>query len=399
MSFLLFFRASLYEIRDIKLIDYFEKFFWGYSMNRIILSSLVLLFTYSSFAKDSEIKITWGGYVDSQFAYDLNKPASGDRAFFTQPAAHNEFNLNLGHLDVNLASEKIRGRFALQAGTSVQVNYAGEPQTGSLGGPDLAQHIQEARLGYKLSDKTWIDAGVFFAHVGAESWISQNNLTLTRSFVAEYSPYYLSGVKLTHMMNDNLTLQLLVTNGWQNIAENNTDKNIGTGIEYAMDRIVLAYNTLIGREISSDLNGNPRDAEFRHFHNFIVKNKDAKIFEWILQVDTGFQTKPGESDFSQWFGASLMGRYQIAENKKIALRLEHFQDKDQIVFITNQPDGFNAIGGSIGFDQTLESGIAHNLQWRTELRYIVADADVFPKNNSELSKTNLTATTSLSFSF
>jgi hypothetical protein len=364
-------------------------------MKQLVSLFLILSVNAKVWAQESPPRVQWNGFVDTQYAFDFNNPPNGDRAFTTQPARANEFNLNLGYLDVVIDENKLRGRIALQAGTSVQSNYSSEPQKGVVSGPDLARNIQEARIGYKVSEKTWVDAGIFFAHVGAESWISKNNLTLTRSLVADYSPYYLSGVKLTHAATNSLTLQLLVTNGWQNISENNTDKSIGTGIEYTWEKVSLAYNTLIGNEVSPDINGAARKGQFRHFHDFILRSRNTEAFEWIAQFDTGFQQKSQSSNFSQWIGASLMGRYKIAEDKKVSLRLEHFQDPDQIVLVTQRPESFKAYGGSVGFDQTLE----HGLLWRTELRYLSAKAAVFPKNTSDFSKNNLTATTSLALSF
>lgn len=364
-------------------------------MKKRIISMLVFSFTASAFAEDAKPKLTWGGFVDTQYAFDFNSPASGDRAYSTQPARTNEFNLNLAHLEAQVTADKLRGRLALQAGTSVQSNYAAEPNNGAVGGPDLSRHLQEARIGYKVSEKTWVDAGIFFAHVGAETWISRDNLNLTRSLVADFSPYYLSGVKITHAASDRLTLQLLVTNGWQNISENNTDKNIGTGVEYSFDHFSLAYNTLIGNEVSPDLNGLSRPAEFRHYHNFIIRNKNAENLEWAAQFDVGFQKKTLGSGDSEWFGASLMARYKISENQKIAFRVEYFNDPDQIIIVTNQTESFNAYGASIGLDQTLE----YNLLWRTELRYLQADENVFPKNAADVSKQNMTATTSLALTF
>lgn len=364
-------------------------------MKYLSLLVSILFISSVSFADESKPNISWGGFVDTQYAFDFNNPSNGDRAYSTQPARSNEFNLNLGFLDVNVNADKLRGRFALQAGTSVQSNYSAEPSRGSISGPDLSRHIQESRIGYRISDKTWVDAGIFFAHVGAESWISRDNLTLTRSLVADYSPYYLSGVKLTHSASEALTFQLLITNGWQNISENNTDKNVGTGIEYSWDHLSVAYNTLIGNEVSPDLNGTPRSGEFRHFHNFILRSKNTESFEWAAQFDIGFQQKPSNSEFSRWSGGSLMGRYKIGDGQKVSFRLEHFNDPDQVILVTNRPENFNAFGGSIGFDQTLE----YKISWRTELRYLVADADVFPKNSTDFSKENLTAVTSLALSF
>ncbi len=364
-------------------------------MKCLVLPIITLLFCKLSLANDSKLKITWGGFIDSQYAYDFNNPANVDRVFTTQPSRSNEFNLNLGHIEVNLNSDKLRSRFAIQTGTSVQINYAAEPSVGSISGSDVSRHIQEARIGYRISKSTWVDAGIFFAHVGAETWLSKDNINLTRSLVADFSPYYLSGVKLTHQATEALTLQLLITNGWQNISENNSDKNIGTGIDYSLDHISFLYNTLIGNEVSADLNGNPRPGSFRHYHNFIIKSKNTKTSNWAAQFDIGFQQKEFESNYSRWFGASLMGRFKISKSQKISLRAEYFKDADQIIIVTNRPDSFNVFGGSIGFDQELEN----NLFWRTEFRYLQGDSDIFPKDDSKFSKSNSTLTTSLALSF
>lgn len=294
-----------------------------------------------------------------------------------------------------MESDKVRGRFALQAGTSVQSNYSSEPQNGSVSGASLSRHIQEAKLGYAINDKTWIDAGIFFAHVGSESWISKDNLTLSRSLVADYSPYYLSGVKLTHMWTDRLTTQILVTNRWQNVSENNTEKNLGTAIEYSFDQVVVAYNAMLGNEVSSDLNGAARKGEFRHFHNFILKNKSPEKIEWIVQADLGFQKKFEETSYSSWWGTTLMTRYKLNETQKISLRLEHFQDDDQIIIVTGQAAPFKATGGSIGFDQALEDGV----MWRNEVRYLVAQDEIFPKQTNSFANDNVTLITSLDFNF
>lgn len=354
---------------------------------------LALMSPNISFA-DSEKKITWGGFIDTQYALDFNSPPNGDRAFTTQPARDNEFNLNLGFIEVNLTSPKTTGRLAFQAGTSVQSNYSSEPKRGSISGGDLSRHIQEAKIGYLIGEKTRVDAGIFFAHVGSESWISRDNLVLTRSLVAEYSPYYLSGLKITHSLSERLTAQVLVTNGWQNISENNKDKNLGTGVEYNFEYVTIAYNAMFGNEVSGDLNGTPRKGEFRHFHNFILKNRSPERLEWIAQADAGFQRKPDSPDYSSWWGASFMGRYKLNETQKVAFRLEHYEDADQIIIVTGQAAPFNATGGSLGFDQTLDEGLV----WRNEIRILASTESIFPKEGA-LAKDNTTVTTSLAFSF
>ena len=89
-------------------------------------------------AQDSTRTVTVGAFVDAYYAWDFNRPGPGnfDRAFTTQPARHEEFNVNLASVEVKLSGEHTRGRVALQAGTAVQSNYAGEPRTGSISGPE-----------------------------------------------------------------------------------------------------------------------------------------------------------------------------------------------------------------------------------------------------------------------
>ena len=77
---------------------------------------------------DTAPKVTFGGFIDSYYAFDFNRPASFDRAYTTQPARHNEFNVNLAFIEAKIDAPRYRGRLALQAGTSVQSNYAGEPR-------------------------------------------------------------------------------------------------------------------------------------------------------------------------------------------------------------------------------------------------------------------------------
>ncbi|MEI4896533.1 outer membrane beta-barrel protein, partial [Klebsiella pneumoniae] len=84
-----------------------------------------------------------------------------------------------------------------------------------------------------LASKLWIDGGVFFAPFGAENWISRDNWTYTRSLIADNSPYYEAGAKITWQATPTLGLQLHLINGWQNISETNSDKAIGARIDWS----------------------------------------------------------------------------------------------------------------------------------------------------------------------
>ncbi|RYY06351.1 MAG: porin, partial [Sphingobacteriaceae bacterium] len=145
-------------------------------------------------------------------------------------------------LDTKYNDDNFRGRLALHTGTYVESNYAAEPQ--------LLKNIFEASAGFKLFDKVWIDAGIFPAHIGFESAISKDNWTYSRSLMADYSPYYEAGVKVSTNFTDNFSGQFLVLNGWQNIKENNNSKAVGFQFQYKpLDKLTLTYNNFLGNEM------------------------------------------------------------------------------------------------------------------------------------------------------
>ena len=71
---------------------------------------------------DTAVTVAFGGFVDSYYAYDFGRPVNFDRPFTTQAVRHNEFNVNLAYVEAKVSGPRVRGRLALQAGTSVQSN-------------------------------------------------------------------------------------------------------------------------------------------------------------------------------------------------------------------------------------------------------------------------------------
>lgn len=135
--------------------------------------------------------LTFSGYAETYYSYDFANPENHIRpGFFYNYNKHNEVNLNLGFAKMNYSSSTVRGNFALMAGTYAEYNLAAES--------DLMQHVFEANVGVRISSKAnlWVDAGIMPSHIGFESAIGKDNMTLTRSILAENSPYYESGVKI-----------------------------------------------------------------------------------------------------------------------------------------------------------------------------------------------------------
>lgn len=342
---------------------------------------------------DTTPRIAFGGFIDSYFAYDFNRPANLDRAFTTQAARHDEFNINLAYVDATLSAPRLRGRFAAQFGTSVQANYASEPHVGTLSGPDVSRFIQEAFVGYQVAPTLWIDGGVFFSPFGSESWISRDNWTYTRSLIAENSPYYEAGIKATWQTTSTLAIQLHVINGWQNISETNTDKALGVRIDYTpSSRLALAYDGFLGNEMPTTV---PRQA--RIWQEGIVTLTPSSAWQLRGTLDYGTQERANGNGNASWRGYAAIARYQVSPQLAIAARAEGYSDPEQVIITTGASSGLRASGWSVNADIVPQS----RMLWRTEFRWLGADAALFPSTagGGRLAQNDPLMVTSLALTF
>ncbi|MCU0825464.1 MAG: porin [Leptospira sp.] len=298
--------------------------------------------------------LSFGVFADTYYSHNLNYPKNRNRLYTTQAVRNDELNLNLGFVDVKWEGDRFRGRIALQAGTSVNSNYANEvgPNKNSV------KHIQEAYIGYRLSRDTWVDAGIYLGHIGYESWISSENWNYTRALSSEYVPYYAAGIRFSHQISDRLNFQFHIMNGWQNISETNKDKSFGTQLKYNWNpKLIFTYNTFIGNE------GLDRERkQTRYYQNLIItweilkwisiatladigiqKNKQMFVYEpyWqLVNPSLRDYRETGSNSFSQWYQAGLWVKFQWTSFYRVSFRVERMYDPEQVIIQTNSRDGF-----------------------------------------------------------
>jgi Putative beta-barrel porin-2, OmpL-like. bbp2 len=320
---------------------------------------------------DTSVVRSFGGFVDTYYAWDFDRPHFFDRAYTTQPARHAEANVNLAYIETRIAGPRYRGRLALQWGTSVQANYAGEPKIGSISGPGVSQFIQEATAGYQATKALWIDAGIFPSHLGYESWISRDNLSYTRSFVAEFSPYYEAGVKATWTASSKLTATFAVVNGWQDISVYNTPPAGGIRLDYSPDSTVtISYDNFIG-----DAAPDSEPTRARFYHDVIVQYNPKGHWQFAAVYAIGTQGRTTLSNgTASWWGVTSFVKYHINSTVAVVGRGERYSDPSQVIVVTGLPSAFQTTGASLGIDVNP----AGPLLWRTELRGSRSGGPVWP---------------------
>lgn len=326
-------------------------------------------------------KVIVEGYLDAYYAYDFNKPTSGDRPYFVSMSRHNEFTINLAYVSVKYSSSRLRGHFVPGFGTYINANYANESLS--------LKNIVEASAGIKLlRDKNiWLDAGVFGSPYTNESAISKDHLAYTRSFAPEYVPYYLSGVKLSIPLSSKFNAYFYFLNGWQQIQDVNNNKSIGTQLEYRpTDFLLINWNTYIGNEHST------QQSEFgtRYFTDlFFIYSKNKWSATGCYYI--GVQQRVNQGD-AIWWQANLIGRYSLTNKLSITGRIEYFDDPEEVhIAPTTGISGFNSYSSSLGINYK----VSENVLFRAEGRTFISDKEVYersgePVKNSNLITTNVT---------
>lgn len=352
-------------------------------MKKLILTAFAFIVLKAN-AQETTKPLTFSGYVETYYSFDFSNPDNHEKsAFLYNHNRHNELNLNLGLLKASYNTDRLRANLGIMLGTYAQYNMAVEQ--------GLLKNLYEANIGVKISKKSnlWVDAGIMPSHIGFESAIGKDTWNLTRSILAENSPYYESGVKLSYTStNEKWCLAGLVLNGWQRIQRvpGNQTPAFGTQLTYKPNtNVTLNWSTYVGNEQPDST------SKWRYFNNFYGQFQLNEKLGLIAGFDFGFEQKANKSsEYNRWLTPILVARFAATDKFRIAARAEYYQDKNGVIIVTGTPNGFQTFGYSLNFDYA----IIDNFLWRVEGRVFDSKDKIFADKNQ-----NFYLTSALCFSF
>ncbi len=358
-----------------------------------LLITALLASTFLASAQNEPKPLVIEGYAEVYYGYDFNTPAGNERpGFVVSHNRHNEVNINLAMLRVIYDKDRVRGNIGIMAGTYANANMKAEP--------GVLKNIYEANAGFRLHKRheLWVDAGIFPSHIGQETVIGIDNATLTRSMIADGSPYYEAGVRLSYTtLNEKFYIALMHMNGWQRIQRpaGNATPAGGMQVTHKPNKnILFNLSTFVGNDYPDTMK------RMRYFIDLYTTLKFLKKFEFTASLDLGMQETVFSSSpykYDQWTGYALMLRYKPSDRAAWVLREERFYDPYSVIL---RPDagspgpGFSAWAASLGHDRWLMS----NLLWRIEGKLYIAEDPVFQRGNA-LFNDNYIVTTALALRF
>ena len=334
-----------------------------------------------------KFKLTVSGYSEAYFVTDFNQTQKGERqTFYYNYNRNNQLRFNQSSLKFKLSSPKIEMNLALHAGTYVQDNYANESK--------FAKNILEANINVALNNKKtiYLTAGIIPSHIGFESSVAFDNWNLTRSLLAEQSPYYETGLKFTYKPNEKYEFATLFLNGWQKINPLNFKaiRSFGTQFKYIPNaKVNFNWSLYTGSESRGAL------SDFRIFNNFYSQINLNRRWRMLTGFDFGMQQKYQQAnEYNFWCSPIFITQFSFNDKLKAAIRFEHYQDKKNVIVAMPNDASFVVSGLSFNTDYFIRP----NLLFRMELRGLYSSSNTFQSGVGSM-KNNRFFATSLAYKF
>ncbi len=231
-----------------------------------------------------------------------------------------------------------------------------------------------------------MDAGIFPSHIGFESAVTKDCWTLTRSILADNSPYFESGARITYTTNNNkLILSGLVLNGWQRITrvDGNSLISFGSQLQYKPNlKTVINYSTFIG----SDKPDSTR--LMRYFNNLYAIHTLSDKFGITAGFDIGTEQKiKGSNNMNFWYSPVIILKHIFHSKWAIAGRGEYYHDKSGIIISTGTLNGFQTFGYSFNVDYSTDKAVI-----RFEARSLKSKDEIFTKGSGHTDNNSFIST-------
>lgn len=337
--------------------------------------------------------VTVDGLVDTYFTYNFTNTYSGsgnNTVFYN--TVDNSFVLGLAEVDVTATQGPASGHLSLTSGETSYYNFGGTPPY--AGGPGLG--ILQAYVSY-VSGQWTFNAGKFVTWMGNEVIQSKSNWNYSRSLLFwDTIPLFHTGLSVAYATSDSkFGVTGYLVNGWNNDIATTADLGEKTyGLQFSIkpdSTLSIVLNGIFGPNPAST-----SDANDRIIGEGIVTYNATDKLSFALDGEFGTQGVSGGATAPTFWGLALYGRYQVASDYAVALRLEDLNDNG-VIGLGNTTTAGQGQEGTL----TIEHNLTANTLVRLEGRY---DTQLFngaavPVFNGGASTSQVTGTASMVFSF
>ncbi len=276
--------------------------------------------------------------------------------------------INYAQLEWKRSFNQWNMQLGIHDGDYVRRNYSDQPTWARL--------ISSAQIQFipKKFNQLKMTAGIFPSHIGFESAGVQNNLTLSRSLLAENSPYYESGIHSQYSSkNGKLTLGILALTGWQqaHLAKPAKKASWGWSSSFQLNpQILLSYNGFWGYQNATGI----QPKSYHNFYSTIQKD----IWKCIVGFDFG-QSK-NQPNAQNWYSPVVILSRTLNEKWQATFRIESMKDEYSMILIDNK----DLITQKSTVGLTAQFTSRRNFQWRLECKQMISEKTNIGNENNTL---------------
>jgi hypothetical protein len=292
-------------------------------------------------AAASEPPAAWqyGAFVDIAYLRDSNHPPN--RTFRGRGTTWrvDEWDLNMAGAFVKRkadAGSRWGAELLVHAGKDSE--WFGFSATApNLAGATVLRHLGLANVSYvaDVGQGLTLQTGIFSSLVGFDSLYAKDNLTYTRPWSADFTPYLMMGINASYPFTEHVTATVLVINGYWHLANANRVPTEGVQVAYKPTGRNSLKQTVLWGPHQSDTS-----LKFWRFLSDTVYerrgNRTVTAFEY--QLSTEAVDAPGKAR-AWWMAAQVPMRWIVCKRCAIAVRPEIAWDSDGRWTLSSQTVG------------------------------------------------------------
>jgi hypothetical protein len=327
-------------------------------------------------------KFVFGGLVDTYYLYNFTPPSGANSLSPPQPVAFdgrafdtnsNSITLALAKLTMTASLDPVTLQLDLGYGSVGSIINGTTDGASALAFPIGAAFLVEQAYGeIALPYNLTLDFGKFTTTAGAEVIEANKNWLYSRSLLFNAIPLLHTGVRANLKINDQLTVQASVVNGWNNDPDLNAWKTIGLSASVTVNPMLSLIGTVyFGKEAQPQPPAASTTGDTRVLADLVAAATINSQFGLNLNVDYIKAFDDVSADYQ--IGASVMGRYVISDRFNVAARGEFLATHIDVL-----PMGAGSITEKQG-EGTIMLGIdvGKNFELRPEVRADFAGDDIF----------------------
>jgi hypothetical protein len=308
--------------------------------------------------------IDFSGLVDAYYSYNSNHPAPATNQLYNFNAQANQFSLNMAKLTMQHDADPVGFRVDFGFGKAFDLVNGAEANLGAM------RNIEQAYVSLrpKGGKGFQVDFGKFVTSAGAEVIETKDNWNYSRSLLFALAiPYYHFGVRTTMPVGSHFTGGVQVTNGWNNVEDNNSGKTFGFIGNVTGKKATWSNNFYVGAENAGTNKG------LRKLYDTTLLLTPSDKASFYINYDYG-RNKAPLGDAAIWSGIAGAARFQLNSWFALAPRAEWFLDRQG--FSTGVKQSLKE------FTITAEGKMAEGLLARLEYREDWSDQKFFQRGTT-----------------